>query len=181
MDKLYNISILDDIDDQLEAGDRMVDPFNKLDVRHIHINAKAAQELFFVIDADKLIEATSDFDESLFDKFDIYQVSILQGRIFDIDEKMREYYARFSWWVCNQYLYVQQYCHKIDISDISMCNHKNVEIYLYSKGTANILEIHLSETLGIYIKHLNDLDSNGDTFIRLFTPLVVQQLLYDMQ
>ena len=181
MDKLYNISILDDIDDQLEAGDRMIDPFNKLDVRHIHIDSKTAQELFFIIDVDKLIEATSDFDESLFDKFDIYQVSILQGRIFDIDEKMREYYARFSWWVCNQYLYVQQYCHSIDISDISMCNHKNVGIFSYGTVTADILEIHLSETLRIYIAFKNNLDYNGDTFTRLFTPLVVQQFLYDMQ
>lgn len=170
MDKLYNISILDDIDDQLEAGDRMIDPFNTLDIRHIHIDAKAAQELFFIIDADKLIEATTDFDESLFDKFDISQVSIVHGRIFDIDETIQEYYARFSWWVCNQYLYVQRYCRSIDISDISMCNHKNVGILSYGTVTADILEIHLSETLRIYIAFKNNLDSNIDTYTHLFTP-----------
>lgn len=170
MDKLYNISILDDIDDQLEAGDHIIDPFNKLDVRHISIDANAAQELFFIIDVNKLVEATSDFDESVFDKFNIYQVNILRGEIFDIDEKMREYYARFSWWVCNQYLYVQQCCHKIDISDISMCNHKSVELFSYGAFTANILEIHLSKTLRIYIKHLNDLDSNSDKYTRIFAP-----------
>lgn len=175
------MSVLDDIDVQMENIDSMLDPFNKLDVRHINIDAKTAQELFFVIDVDKLIEATSDFDESLLDKFDICQVSLLRGRVFDIDEKIQEYYARFSWWVCNQYLYVQRHCHKIDISDISMCNHKNVEVLSYGTDTANILEINLSETLVIHIIFKNNLDPNNATYTRLFTPWVIQQILYDMQ
>lgn len=175
------MSVLDDIDVQMENIDSMLDPFNKLDVRHINIDAKTAQELFFVIDVDKLIDATSDFDESLLDKFDICQVSLLRGRVFDIDEKIQEYYARFSWWVCNQYLYVQRHCHKIDISDISMCNHKNVEVLSYGTDTANILEINLSETLGIHIIFKNNLDPNNATYTRLFTPWVIQQILYDMQ
>ena len=44
------MSVLDNIDVQMENIDSMLDPFNKLDVRHINIDAKTAQELFFVID-----------------------------------------------------------------------------------------------------------------------------------
>lgn len=148
MDDLYNISILDNIDNQFSYGDKVVDPFTILDVRSIKIDSEFI-EVFEIIDLENLYNETSDFD------INNYQHLICQ---LMTDEDDREILLRFSWWICRELIFSPEGKHYINIIDICKDQEKDtyLKIFIYHLNGFYRIGINVPDGPGIIIKFTNN-------------------------
>ena len=106
------------MEDTLVAGDNAIDPFNVLGVYSIRSD-KEFNQLFNLIDVDKLIEQTLDCNVDLW----LCKIRIDTGEFLDFQKS--DMLIRLVWWLTFKLLYEHdKYCltkltsHTIDISEI---------------------------------------------------------------
>lgn len=136
------MSVLDDIDAQIEQVDTMLDPFNVFGIARMNVIGDI-NEMFTAIDIDKLIRDTEDFDELKLYSIDIYDIEF-SSSLFVTDET-RYAFLRLAWWICNQYLYVQN-TRRIDMSNIAKTGISDASAVIYTSRLLddNIITIHIS-------------------------------------
>lgn len=136
------MSVLDDIDAQIEQVDTMLDPFNVFGIARMNVIGDI-NEMFTAIDIDKLIRDTEDFDELKLYSIDIYDIEFSDS-LFVTDET-RYALLRLAWWICNQYLYVQN-TRRIDMSNIAKTGISDASAVIYTSRLLddNIITIHIS-------------------------------------
>ena len=130
--RLY-ASILDDIDTNIEVGDKLVDPFNTLGVYEIKSD-KDFNALLNLIDCDELINQTCccNVDEWL------CKINIHTGEFLDF--RKSDMLVRLAWWLTFKLLYERGSICKpmltsnmVNISEISKPKnlYKYLRLYIY--------------------------------------------------
>lgn len=134
---MLHVSILSDIDDQIEYHDIISSAFNVLEISNIKISGNI-DDLAATIDLNKLIEETSDYSENKLLNFNYYSNFYIENTNLLIDEKVKDSYIRFIWWFVNEILYNQTDTNNIDISKISKSTSNpplnSIKYYIVSHG-----------------------------------------------
>lgn len=148
MNDLYNVSILDEIEETLDYGDKAADPFKILDVKSIKVDNDFIN-VFDIIDLENLFNETTDFEEEKWEDL-ISQLVI--------SEEDKAYLTRFSWWICREILFGPEGTHLINIVDILKNQEKNfyVKIFIYTMNDFHRIGINLPTGAGIVIKFKNN-------------------------
>jgi hypothetical protein len=150
------MSVLDDIDVQIEQLDTALDPFNILGIVRMNVIGDI-NEILTIIDIDKLIIDTLEFDESKLYSIDIYDI-VFSNSIMVSDE-IREALIRLAWWICNQHLYIQCTRH-IDMSDIAKTGISDASANIYTSRLLddNIITIHISaQKIELFFKNTKNI------------------------
>lgn len=145
MDDLYNISILSDIEENIEYGNELTDPFNILNIKSLSVVGDFTP-FISVLDINKLYYDTSEFNEEHWEE----NVSI-QDLL--ISEELKNVYLRFAWWLCNKIIYNTRDVNILNIKDIIKNNIDFVvKIFIYNSFNSYILSITLPNDSQLIIK-----------------------------
>ena len=153
--QLYE-GILSGMDEVIEHGNKITDPFSVLEVTNIYVS-KEFVKLLKGLDYDKLIDNTTNFN------YDDWENNMNRIYFLLYSKKTQEIITRFAWWVCHQVLYEQHGNKLIDISKIFSENflYNQLRLYIY---TCNVVEYTISvnfpdsnETLQIKFKNTDKL------------------------
>lgn len=151
------MSVLDDIDVQVEHQDAMLDPFNVIGITRMNVIGDI-NEMFTIIDIDKLIKYTEDFDELKLYSTDIYDINFSDSIL--VTNEIRYACMRLAWWICNQYLYIQN-TRRIDISNIvktTCISNASANIYTSRLVDDNIMTICMSsQKIELFFKNAKNI------------------------
>lgn len=163
---MLHISILSDIDDQIEYYDEMTCAFNVLRISNIKISGNI-DDLATIIDLNKLIEETNNYNENKLLNFNYYSKFYIEDTNLLINEKVKDSYIRFIWWFANEILYNQPHTNNIDISKISKSisnpSLNSIKYYIVNHGEHSNMYFSIrSANVYIEFKNIKPFLSNSD-------------------